>query len=54
MGRSATKVESLEEVLKQLQAEVEPVHTGLHSYGSKAEEKLRTDWGMRGPGECGW
>lgn len=48
MGRSATKVESLEEVLNQLQAEAEIVHSGLKSYGSKAEERLRTDWGMKG------
>ncbi|CAL1137652.1 unnamed protein product [Cladocopium goreaui] len=48
MGRSATKVESLEDVLNQLQAEAEIVHSGLKSYGSKAQERLRTDWGMRG------
>ena len=48
MGRSATKVESLEDVLNQLQAEAELVHSGLKSYGSKAEERLRTDWGMKG------
>lgn len=42
-GQIRDKSKSLEDVLNQLQAEAEIVHSGLKSYGSKAEERLRTE-----------